>query len=430
MKTFLPLLFLLLFYNNLFSQTPCGVGTDEPPGCLMCTNTYSGSTAGYTQGQPGPTFPCGSVENNLWLAFIANSSNVTIILSVGTCVQGQGLDMMVYDQNLVPVLNCFSNGGPGPGQTASAGMSGLIPGEIYSIMVDGFAGDICDFTITGVGFAVGAPPINTPEITGPSRVCPGDIATYSLATSLPGDVTYNWTVPSGTSILSGQGTEEITVKFNSSGTGIIQATHDYPCVSGIPAPPFAVDYLPIPPTYLPPDFYCREDFPVVIDGNQFNQPGNYSLSLPSFHGCDSLVTYNLLSYPNTSEFLNETICIGDTFYLNNEPYFETGSYRQVFENAAVSGCDSSIELSLTVVDPSITIDQPDNLVCLPNATVTLNVTGINLPNTGVIYQWTASNGGNIISGADTPQPVVDAAGTYTVLVEATIIICLALNKLL
>ncbi|MEZ4981515.1 MAG: hypothetical protein R2769_08015 [Saprospiraceae bacterium] len=54
-----------------------------------------------------------------------------------------------------------------------------------------------------------------------------------------------------------------------------------------------VTVLPIPPTILPPEFICENDFPVVIDGNQFNQAGSYTITYQTALGCDSLVTYNL-----------------------------------------------------------------------------------------------------------------------------------------
>ncbi|MEZ4950061.1 MAG: hypothetical protein R2784_11835, partial [Saprospiraceae bacterium] len=64
MKKLLPLMLLFLFTGIILqAQTePCGEAGDEPPGCLMCGPVYIGSTAPYTPGTPGPSFPCGSIE--------------------------------------------------------------------------------------------------------------------------------------------------------------------------------------------------------------------------------------------------------------------------------------------------------------------------------------------------------------------------------
>lgn len=54
-------------------------------------------------------------------------------------------------------------------------------------------------------------------ISGPTSVCTNGTATYSIV-PLFGAVNYNWTVSSGVTIQSGQGTTSLTVKFNTSTT--------------------------------------------------------------------------------------------------------------------------------------------------------------------------------------------------------------------
>ncbi|MFM7080316.1 MAG: hypothetical protein ACKOYC_11075, partial [Bacteroidota bacterium] len=56
---------------------------------------------------------------------------------------------------------------------------------------------------------------------------------------------------------------------------------------------------------------------------------------------------------------------------------------------------------------------PDRTIDCTNATVTLNGSS-NIA--GSTFSWVASNGGNIVSGANTATPVVNAAGTYTLTV--------------
>ena len=55
-------------------------------------------------------------------------------------------------------------------------------------------------------------PVTPPSISGPQSACPGDIATYSIA-AVNRASGYNWTLPSGTSILSGANTNIITVQY-------------------------------------------------------------------------------------------------------------------------------------------------------------------------------------------------------------------------
>jgi len=57
-------------------------------------------------------------------------------------------------------------------------------------------------------------PVTPPSISGATKVCPGDIVTYSIA-NVARATSYNWSVPSGASILSGAGSNVITVQYTS-----------------------------------------------------------------------------------------------------------------------------------------------------------------------------------------------------------------------
>ncbi|MEZ4950872.1 MAG: hypothetical protein R2784_16035 [Saprospiraceae bacterium] len=411
MKNAITLFILFLFFNNSFTQTACGIPSDDPPGCFMCTNVYSGSNAGYGPGVPGPTFPCGSIENNLWLSVIADGSSISVNVLVGTCANNQGLEVMIYDQNLNPLNPCFGGGGTGPGQVANVSASGLTPGEVYWIMIDGFAGDVCDFTVTATGIQTSGTPVATPSISGPVSACPGAVGTYALTSQLPNNPTYNWTVPAGTRILSGQGTPSITVEFINPGSGLIQCNNSYPCSTGIPSPPYFVQYTPIPPTFLPPIFVCSNDFPIVINGNTFSQPGTYTFIENSYLDCDSSVVYNIFPKTQSVNILDSTICFGNTVEVNGKSFNSSGRFTEVIPGGAANGCDSIIELNLTVLGDLSGIPNPTFLDCNPNATAIIDASSVMLP-PGSTFSWTLLNGANIISGGNTLTPLVNAPGDY------------------
>jgi hypothetical protein len=58
-----------------------------------------------------------------------------------------------------------------------------------------------------------AAPVTPNSISGNGKVCPGDLVTYSVA-AVARATSYNWTVPSGMTISSGQGTNVISVQVN------------------------------------------------------------------------------------------------------------------------------------------------------------------------------------------------------------------------
>jgi gliding motility-associated-like protein len=68
-------------------------------------------------------------------------------------------------------------------------------------------------------------------ITGEQSICPNTTKTYSV-TPNPNVVTYQWVVPSGANIISGQGTSSISINWGSSTGGQITMTPSNACGSG------------------------------------------------------------------------------------------------------------------------------------------------------------------------------------------------------
>jgi gliding motility-associated-like protein len=157
-------------------------GSTPPAGNTCATATpictfdgYCGSTAGYTddywfnggQGLGGPLNAngifCGSIENNSFISFIASSSvvDLDVIVSGGVSCDDGVQFMMFGDPSGAPAcgsLNivdygCQSPMAPG---TNNFQATGLTPGGQYYLMVDGFAGDVCDYQINAIsGVLVG-----------------------------------------------------------------------------------------------------------------------------------------------------------------------------------------------------------------------------------------------------------------------------------
>jgi len=76
------------------------------------------------------------------------------------------------------------------------------------------------------------------------------------------------------------------------------------------------------------------------------------------------------------------------------------------------GCSSTLTTVLpTPTNPVASIDPPGTITCT-TPTLTLSGSGSGGYSGSYTYQWSATGGGNIVSGANTPNPVVNAAGTY------------------
>jgi hypothetical protein len=171
---------------------------------------------------------CGSIENNSWLSFIACTKNVSLNIIPYNCLNNLGIQVEIYGTsdcyNFTPVSNCW-NAGTATSGTVNA--TGLTIGQTYYIMIDGQAGELCDYLITsvsGISVVDAGPPVSL--CTGESTILHGSGGTtfsWSPTTGLsdpnianpvasPGvTTTYTLTV-TGSTIC--QGTDTVTVTVN------------------------------------------------------------------------------------------------------------------------------------------------------------------------------------------------------------------------
>lgn len=115
--------------------------------------------------------------------------------------------------------------------------------------------------------------------------------------------------------------------------------------------------------------------------------------------------------------------IGPTNVLN--PTVDgAGEYFLLVTNTT-NGCTSSPTVQITQAAdvPAAVANSAPDLTC---AVTQLTLDGAG-SNSGVGYSvtWTASNGGNIVSGGNTLNPVIDHAGTYTITVQNLLNLCKA-----
>ncbi|MEM7038890.1 MAG: T9SS type A sorting domain-containing protein, partial [Bacteroidota bacterium] len=95
---------------------------------------------------------CGSIENNGWFAFVADSAQMTLQFDVGNCITGFGVQGGIFETtdciNYNMVSTCWN-----PQIEANGVMqaTGLTVGNTYYLMIDGYAGDDCEFNIYRIG---------------------------------------------------------------------------------------------------------------------------------------------------------------------------------------------------------------------------------------------------------------------------------------
>lgn len=141
-------------------------------------------------------------------------------------------------------------------------------------------------------------------------------------------------------------------------------------------------------------------------------------TFPAFNGCDSIVELRLTVLPPAQTFLRDTICSGEFYNVGTNFYSQSGVYTNLLVNP-VTGCDSLVILDLEVLSLDAQAVAPGLLGCL-SPTISLNGlgSGFSIPDPEI--RWEAGPGGNIISGANTLLAFADQPGTYSLILSKSL----------
>ncbi len=85
---------------------------------------------------------------------------------------------------------------------------------------------------------------------------------------------------------------------------------------------------------------------IIVGSSTYTTSGNYTDVLSTVNGCDSVVNLSLTVHPIFTENISETICEGESVIVGTSSYTTSGNYTDVL--STVNGCDSVVNLSLTV----------------------------------------------------------------------------------
>ncbi len=417
-----------LFAQGLFAcQAPPAFANSCAATCITCDlNGVTGNTS--IVAPPGfhPALCHGDlvVENPNWFGFIAGSTNILFAITPGTCTTGTGLEAAILE-NCLTTIACT----PGPVFLNPNGAfliqaAGLVIGRRYQLVVDGYNGSMCSYSISVISGSTVAPPLGTvDQITGNPAVCPQGTDTYSIP-PVDNAVSYTWSAPAGAKINGGSNVVTLPATGNNNSVEITFGTAGgNVCVSvsnACSAPVtrcFAVSNVPIPPTILQNETVCYEQIPYEWPEEPHTilaAPGVYTLtSTPydSYIGCDSVVRQTLRVLPlNQVTLPVKYLCKDECYEINGLIYCETGQFQETLVSHL--GCDSIVNFTLVRIPAKAVVQQPDTITCAVTS-VPLSGVGSTTGNT-VSYKWLNPDG-QVISNAITA--VADRPGQYALIVQ-------------
>ncbi len=148
------------------------------------------------------------------------------------------------------------------------------------------------------------------------------------------------------------------------------------------------------------DYLC-EGSSYVFGDETLTEAGVYSNIYTTVDGNDSIVVLALISSSSVSVDLDETICNGETYTVGDETFSEAGNYTITL--STIHGCDSVINLSLTINELDLGITQ-DGTTLIANSS-------------GASYQWIYCDDNTIIDGATERSYAGTEGVSYTVIVD-------------
>ncbi len=419
----LGFVFFLLFAQQSFSQTvqPCAdINTPEPAencasACAACDfGTYTGSTAGFAADSTPIGF-CSQIQNDQWIGFVALLETVTATITPSNCQGGNGVQFAIYGSCNSEPLACYA-GCQGCGSMPATLSIPAIPGKVYFIVIDGFAQDECDFSLSIVPGGSLPPFPPTPNISGLSTLCPGGSTVYSIP-PMVGAGYYKWnsSTPnvlfngvSGPVVLEAPAGNSVVVTFpdNITGNITISVEPSNPCQTGILRSK-TIHVQPVFTTNLPTIKVCYDGFPYILPwGDTAYVGGTHTDTLQNIYGCDSLISVFLQQLPPNITNLTRYVCQGDSVMICGLAYKTQGVFQAVC--TSFQGCDSTVNLTLNVLNPIAQIIGPTVLNCASSVITLGSVSSPNFP--GVSIKIWRNIAGNAISTGQIL--IVNQPGTY------------------
>ncbi|MFN4233942.1 MAG: gliding motility-associated C-terminal domain-containing protein [Bacteroidia bacterium] len=351
-------------------STSAAYTTDRP--CNMRANAEQNNppTYTYTPGtcQPGSVFGVAPsppytgvgaplcdvrLDNNSWIRFTAANTTITLTVNITDCWVGNypsgGIQMQIFTASspccgFAPVSD-FREGS----STLTITANNLTIGQDYYLLIDGFAGDICNYSIQATGG------IQFPAITSANdSICFGD----SVVLNGPaGATSYLWSP-------GGQTTQNITVTPSTTTTYVLLAEG----VCGKKQTLTKTIYVKPNPTVQ------------INSGNPVSVCNGYSTTLIA-SGASSYIWSN----SSTSSSIN----ISPT---TNTTYSVIGT--------AANGCKDTAYTNVSVnpTPTSPTVSATNNTICAGQST-TINASGSS-GGSGIIYNvYDAATAGNFLGSA-------------------------------
>lgn len=351
----------------------------------LCSNLIDGYVGKLPATATGNQFPqlCaagGSIENPVWFSFIPSETTVEINITPSSCTVGaggfEGIQASIFSNcDYTNSVVCFTTGSS---STVNMISSDFIPCEVYYLVIDGYGGSICDFSIDVISGIENDPYVLTTEsgneITGasgyqcaePNKIYSYGVPDCSVTTNanscqfpnlVDNDWTcYEWTITPSTYTFLGDSTiNYIDIIFNEETEYTIfvqRIIHPFldACTSGNCDDPAAItidiNFLDIITNSV---ILCPGEL-IELCGNMIGAPGIYECD--DLQACTRTIDTVKLGSGAVENLGVISLCENECFSLEGVVYCDRINYSVVSNSDCLKTYNFSIKNLEVTIDPT------------------------------------------------------------------------------
>lgn len=352
-------------WNNAGPQTVT-VNYTNANSCSATTATNKNVTVNAlpTPTVAGPTNACPGTTNNVYTTQSGQTGYVWSVSAGGVITSGAGTAAITVKWNTPGSQSVTVN------YNNASGCSALAP----------------------ISYPVNIYPIPTPSLIGPTYTCKDAQAEYF--TDL-GMTNYTWVVPSSATIISGQGTSHLVVKWNSTGvyalglsyTGIGGCTMTAPVYTNI----IVKDVPQTSGTITGNGQVCAGATGIVYTVSAVNGATGYEWTVPT--------GASIVSGAGTNSIT-----------VNYSSTATSGSVTSAAINECGTGVAASLSVTVAPLPGAAGVISGLSTICAGTNNVTYQISAVQGA-TG--YSWTVPSGATIVSGGNSTKITVNYSATAT-----------------
>jgi len=457
--------------------SPCGSKISDndcisAPNPTLCElDGFTTTTSGFTNDVQTITNGfCGNgtgTHNNFWIGFTAQSNTIELLVTTFNCVPNppnQGIQIAICETNCIDEYRTMSGGNPCFGGVGQGGLfnnsttidaNNLVAGNEYYILVDGFAGGVCDLRIDVLdGFDV---PEYSTAVNDPGQLCPdvlnpggytaafgsGAIVDVNVGGIATTDLDFYWLNPAGDLIAVTDGTviSQSFVRgeldgsfFDEIGTYSVQIIDVGSCCPlctevalEVADPPAAAAAI-ISGVAGMDELNCMNEV-VMLEGNPDNgsTPAAESWTIEDTNGDRRQLDVSFVQNDGRINEYEITRAIIEQYFPGEVQGEANIVYGFIEDFTQLCFGDAFVTIPFDFREPDININNPDEIDCATNPTVTLNAGATNTNNHNATYEWVAQDGSPIVD-ADTETPTVGNNGFYILTVTDLVNGCVSIDS--